>query len=132
MVNALKIDDLKSFLDFKSQYYNNPEFIKEDPIQIPKLYTRKEDIEMDDDNYEYTEEAKDEYVERRMDEVRNDPVGFLRDFGMEESIKDFIDEDEFIEGVIESDGRGHTLSSYDGVENEVSFDDEWYYIYRTN
>ena len=46
MVNALKIDDLKSFLDFKSQYYNNPKFIKEDPIQIPKLYTRKEDIEI--------------------------------------------------------------------------------------
>jgi len=100
--------------------------------RIDELEERKEDIKMDDDNYEYTEEAKDEYVERRMDEVRNDPVGFLRDFGMEESIKDFIDEDEFIEGVIESDGRGHTLSSYDGVENEVSFDDEWYYIYRTN
>ena len=46
MANALKIDDLKSFLDFKSKYYNNPEFIREDPIQIPKLYTRKEDIEI--------------------------------------------------------------------------------------
>jgi hypothetical protein len=100
--------------------------------RIDELEERKEDIKMDDDNYEYTEDAKDEYVERRMDEVRNDPVGFLRDFGMEESIKDFIDEDEFIDGVVESDGRGHTLSSYDGVENEVSFDDEWYYIYRTN
>ena len=100
--------------------------------RIDELEERKEDIKMDDDNYEYTQDAKDEYVERRMDEVRNDPVGFLRDFGMEESIKDFIDEDEFIEGVIEQDGRGHTLSSYDGVENEVSFDDEWYYIYRTN
>ena len=100
--------------------------------RIDELEEIKEDIKMDDDNYEYTEDAKDEYVERRMDEVRNDPVGFLRDFGMEESIKDFIDEDDFIEGVIESDGRGHTLSSYDGVENEVSFDDEWYYIYRTN
>ena len=100
--------------------------------RIDELEERKEDIKMDDDNYEYTQDAKDEYVERRMDEVRNDPVGFLRDFGMEESIKDFIDEDEFIDGVVESDGRGHTLSSYDGVENEVSFDDEWYYIYRTN
>ena len=100
--------------------------------RIDELEERKEDIKMDDDNYEYTEDAKDEYVERRMDEVRYDPVGFLRDFGMEESIKDFIDEDDFIEGVVESDGRGHTLSSYDGVENEVSFDDEWYYIYRTN
>ena len=100
--------------------------------RIDELEERKEDIKMDDDNYEYTQDAKDEYVERRMDEVRNDPVGFLRDFGMEESIKDFIDEDDFIEGVVESDGRGHTHSSYDGVENEVSFDDEWYYIYRTN
>ena len=100
--------------------------------RIDELEEAKEDIKMDDDNYEYTEEAKDEYVERRMDEVRDDPVGFLRDFGMEEGIKDFIDEDDFIEGVVESDGRGHTLSSYDGVENEVSFDDEWYYIYRTN
>jgi hypothetical protein len=100
--------------------------------RIDELEETKEDIKMDDDNYEYTEEAKDEYVERRMDEVRDDPVGFLRDFGMEEGIKDFIDEDDFIEGVVESDGRGHTLSSYDGVENEVSFDDEWYYIYRTN
>ena len=100
--------------------------------RIDELEERKEDIKMDDDNYEYTEEAKDNYVERRKDEVKDDPVGFLRDFGMEESIKDFIDEDDFIEGVIESDGRGHTLSSYDGTENEISFDDEWYYIYRTN
>ena len=100
--------------------------------RIDELEELKEDIKMDDESYEYTEEAKDNYVERRMDEVRDDPVGFLRDFGMEEGIKDFIDEDDFIEGVVESDGRGHTLSSYDGVENEVSFDDEWYYIYRTN
>jgi len=99
---------------------------------IDELQERIEDIRMDDDSYEYTEEAKDNYVERRMDEVRDDPVGFLRDFGMEDSIKDFIDEDDFIEGVIEQDGRGHTLSSYDGEENEVSFNDEWYYIYRTN
>ena len=100
--------------------------------RIDELEELKDEIEMDDDSYEYTEEAKENYVERRKDEVKDDPVGFLRDFGMEESIKDFIDEDDFIEGVIESDGRGHTLSSYDGVENEILFDDEWYYIYRTN
>ena len=100
--------------------------------RIDELEELKDEIEMDDDSYEYTEEAKENYVERRKDEVKDDPVGFLRDFGMEESIKDFIDEDDFIEGVIESDGRGHTLSSYDGTENEILFDDEWYYIYRTN
>ena len=100
--------------------------------RIDELEELKDEIEMDDDSYEYTEEAKENYVERRKDEVKEDPVGFLRDFGMEESIKDFINEDDFIEAVIEADGRGHTLSSYDGNENEISFDDEWYYIYRTN
>lgn len=31
-----------------------------------------------------------------------------------------------------SDGRGHSLSSYDGEEHEEKIDGEWYYIYRTN
>ena len=57
---------------------------------------------------------------------------FLVKNSLTKSTMKLIDEDEFIEGVIESDGRGHTLSSYDGTENEISFDDEWYYIYRTN
>jgi len=100
--------------------------------RIDELEERKVDIEIDDDSYEYTEEAKDNYVKSRKSEVKDDPVSFLKDFGMEESIKDFIDEDDFIEAVIESDGRGHTLSSYDGDENEITFNNEWYYIYRTN
>ena len=46
MANALEVDDLKSFLDFKTQQYNSLKFIDEDPIQIAKIYTRKEDIEI--------------------------------------------------------------------------------------
>ena len=46
MANALEVDDLKSFLDFKTQQYNSLKFIDEDPIQIAKKYTRKEDIEI--------------------------------------------------------------------------------------
>ncbi len=37
---------IKEFLDFKSERYNNPQFIKEDPIQIPHLFQKKEDIEI--------------------------------------------------------------------------------------
>ena len=100
--------------------------------KIEDLEIEKQDISDDDDNWDYTQEAKDRYVERRMDEVRDDPMDALRNFGMEDRVADFIDEDGFIEDAISTDGRGHTLSSYDGHENEITFNDEWYYIYRTN
>lgn len=38
--------DLKEFLDQKVVAYNNPKFIGSDPIQIPHLFTKKEDIEI--------------------------------------------------------------------------------------
>jgi uncharacterized protein (TIGR02757 family) len=38
--------ELKNFLDEKVELYNNPTFIESDPIQIPHLYTLKEDIEI--------------------------------------------------------------------------------------
>ncbi|CAM4135760.1 TIGR02757 family protein [Gillisia limnaea] len=42
----LKNSELKSFLDFKVEQYNTPEFIASDPVQIPHLFSRKEDIEI--------------------------------------------------------------------------------------
>lgn len=38
--------ELKSFLDEKVEIYNNPNFIESDPIQIPHLFSLKEDIEI--------------------------------------------------------------------------------------
>ena len=42
----MKKSELKSFLDEKVDIYNNPNFIETDPIQIPHLFTLKEDIEI--------------------------------------------------------------------------------------
>lgn len=38
--------ELKEFLDEKVLLYNNPSFITDDPVQIPHLYSLKEDIEI--------------------------------------------------------------------------------------
>jgi len=38
--------DLQSFLDAKVAQYNRPEFIKNDPVSIPHLFTKKQDIEI--------------------------------------------------------------------------------------
>ena len=39
-------NDLKEFLDGKVDLYNQPSFIKDDPISIPHLFTKKQDIEI--------------------------------------------------------------------------------------
>ena len=39
-------NELKEFLDEKVILYNNPKFIESDPIQIPHLFSKKEDIEI--------------------------------------------------------------------------------------
>lgn len=38
--------ELKEFLDEKVELYNNPNFIESDPIQIPHLFSLKEDVEI--------------------------------------------------------------------------------------
>ncbi|WP_428225069.1 TIGR02757 family protein [Flavobacterium sp.] len=42
----MHFDDLKNFLDEKVSLYNRPDFIESDPIQIPHLFSNKEDIEI--------------------------------------------------------------------------------------
>jgi uncharacterized protein (TIGR02757 family) len=40
------IENLKTFLDSKVTQYNRPDFIKNDPVSIPHLFTKKQDIEI--------------------------------------------------------------------------------------
>jgi uncharacterized protein (TIGR02757 family) len=40
------LKEIKELLDYKSNHYNRPDFIKDDPVSIPHQFTRKEDIEI--------------------------------------------------------------------------------------
>ncbi len=42
----MTFNELKDFLDAKVIQYNNPQFLESDPIQVPHLFTKKEDIEI--------------------------------------------------------------------------------------
>lgn len=48
MSEILKLSkiELKEFLDSKVEQYNHPRFIESDPIQVPHLFSKKEDIEI--------------------------------------------------------------------------------------
>src|ERR1700709_27273 len=42
----MNFQELKGFLDEKVELYNKPDFIDSDPVQIPHLFSLKEDIEI--------------------------------------------------------------------------------------
>jgi len=42
----MKHKELKEYLDFKTEQYNNPLFIESDPIQLVHQFTKKEEIEI--------------------------------------------------------------------------------------
>lgn len=46
MSTAIPIDELKEFLEIKVEKFNRPEFIADDPVLIPHLFSKKEDIEI--------------------------------------------------------------------------------------
>ncbi len=45
-MSQLSFEDLKSFLDEKSELYNSTSFIEADPLSIPHRFSKKEDIEI--------------------------------------------------------------------------------------
>tara|TARA_B100000287_G_C20629114_1_gene779028 strand:+ start:474 stop:1247 length:774 start_codon:yes stop_codon:yes gene_type:complete len=45
-LNKLSKEEIISFLNYKSNQYNNIKFIETDPIQIPHLFNKKEDVEI--------------------------------------------------------------------------------------
>ncbi len=42
----MKVEELKEFLDEKVEKFNRPEFIASDPIQVPRQFNQKENIEI--------------------------------------------------------------------------------------
>ncbi len=77
---------------------------------------------------DFPEDKIEDAIENRMSDVRYDVMGFMEDFGI--SWEDYIDKDEFIDGVIDADGYGHTLNGYDGNADEIKVQDQWFYVMR--
>jgi hypothetical protein len=86
-----------------------------------------DDIENDPDG-EFPDDLVEEKVDELVDDVMRDPEGFLNEHGID--WEQFIDKDEFIQGVIDADGFGQTLNSYDGNADEVKIQDQWFYVMR--
>ena len=76
----------------------------------------------------FPQDMIDEKIEELIKDVRYDPENFMSEYGLE--WEEFIDKDDFIQGVIDTDGYGQTINSYDGSADEVRVQDQLFYVMR--
>jgi hypothetical protein len=132
--------------------YEQEQRIEQLESQIEDLEQQKLELDSDDDNYYDYEEDLDNQIESLQEEldsievdtepteemienkvaelvrdVRRDPLDYLKNYGL--NIKDYIDEDELAQGLVDSDGWG-VMNGYDGKYDSEEVNGITYYIMR--
>lgn len=129
-INKSRISQTENLISQLEDDFGDEEDI-EDKIDelndiITELQDEIEEMESSPEG-EYPQDLIDEKVEELLEDVRRDPEHFMNEFGLE--WEDYIDKDEFIQGVIDADGYG-VANSYDGNVDEVRVNDILFYVMR--
>ncbi len=122
------ISNLEDTKDGKNE--ENDEIVDEKIEELEDLIIEYEDeIQEIEDSPEgdFPQDMIDEKVEELVKDVTYDPESFMSEFGLD--WEDYIDKDEFIQGVIDTDGYG-IVNSYDGNVDEVYVNDTLFYVMR--
>jgi hypothetical protein len=77
---------------------------------------------------DFSDDIIDEQVKISVRNVGHDPWGFIEDHNI--NFEEFIDKDDFIQEIIDVDGYGHVLNSYDGSTDEVYVNGDLFYVMR--
>ena len=128
-------------------YFDEDEFEYEDPkvqLRINEIQELLEDSEnlseeetdelneeldeLKDSDKTVPESLIDDKVESLVDDLVSDPIDLINNYGLE--LKNFVDMRELIKGIVEIDGYGQTINSYNGGEETVEFNNETYYIFQ--
>lgn len=133
-----KINELEA--EWESLNEKESETQDEDEIQeiIDRIDEIKDEIEEIKENPEgdFDEDAIEDVLNGLVSEHSQDPQNFYGSFYGDGEYSKFltrnglIDLDELIDGVVETDGIGHSLNSYDGTDYDVSFMDTDYKVLR--
>lgn len=132
-----KKDNLDTDLeDWDEQYDELQDEITEIEERLSEILDEIESIN-DEPDGDYKDEAIEQAIESRVIDYRNNIESFVDNYIGETYTQwainnDFIDEDALIEGIIEADGYGISLSSYDGDYNSEFLNGVQYYIIRTS
>jgi hypothetical protein len=77
---------------------------------------------------DFPEELIEQEIKKRVDDVLYDPKSWIQDYGLD--LEHFIDKEAFINGIIDTDGYGHTLNRYDGSDDEISVNGTTFHVMR--
>lgn len=104
---------------------------------IEKLEDLISDLEYDieaikeEPDGDWDEDKINEKIDELSSEAADNPRSFFSEFGIE-NMEPFIKIDDVIDSVINDDGYYHTLNSYDGDGDTITWDGEIYYIMNTD
>jgi hypothetical protein len=122
----------KLISNFEEQYDGeDDESIEEKIDELTDLIVEYEDEIDEIENSpegEFPNDLIDDKVQELVSDVRRDPESFMNDYGLD--WEHYIDKDEFIQDVIDTDGYGHTINSYDGSADEITIQDQLFYVMR--
>jgi Txe/YoeB family toxin of Txe-Axe toxin-antitoxin module len=122
-----QIEDLEQQkLELDSDDENYSDYEEDLDNQIEALQEELDGIEVDT---EPTEDMIENKVAELVRDVKRDPLDYLKNYGL--PIKEYIDEDELAQGLVNSDGWG-IMNSYDGNYDSEEVNDVTYYIMRVS
>lgn len=109
---------------------NNDEIIEKiDELndEITEMETEIQD-EIENPEGSFPDDLIEDIIEKQLKEVRYDVTSFMDEWGLD--WEEYVDKDEFINGVVDADGYGHTLNGYDGTAEEITVLGDLYYVMR--
>ena len=120
----------------EEQYDEIEERISEIEDRLTEILDEIEEIKENPDG-DYDEDAIDRAIDDRVSDYTRDPESFVSNYIGENystwlTNNNMIDKDAFIEGIVEADGYGICLNTYDGSYDTVNINGTDYYIVRTN
>lgn len=122
--------------NWEEQYDEFNDKISEIEDRLLEIPDEIEEIN-DNPDGDYNQLDIEKAIENAVYDYRNDMESFVSNFMGMDYIQwvvdhDFINKEELIDSIVDSDGYGVSLSSYDGDYNEVEVDGRTYYIIRVS
>ena len=126
-------EDLKTMDDESDEYSELEELIDDAETEISEAESEIDEIKENPEG-DYDDDKLSDALDNIVSEYEDNIEQFAENYigkTVTEFISDagLIDKDDFIESVIDSDGWGALLNSYDGTEEEERVNGESYYIF---